>query len=55
MYGRMVALTFRGHDRFRTIIGAFTTVFVVTALLAFGAYRLLDNKDKQLFDAITTH
>ena len=55
MYGRMVALTFQGHDRFRTKIGAFTSVFVVTLLLAFGAYRLLDSKDKKLFDAITTH
>ena len=55
MYGRQVALTFQGNDKFRTKIGAFTTLFVVLALVAFATYRLLDNKDRLVFDYFKIH
>lgn len=41
IYGQPVALTFRGHGKFKTPIGAILTITVGVILIMFGSFNLL--------------
>ena len=55
LYGKPVALTFQGRDKYRTKVGALITLFVLVFLLSFGLYRLIGRSDSEMIQQNSMH
>ena len=42
MYGRPVTMTYKGKDKFRSILGGFTSMLILACILSFFLYKLRD-------------